>query len=146
MSEHEELQKLLRLKKYETPGEDYFENFVTEFRERQTSESLQSPSSFFALKQRTTEWFDDLGTAKWAVPAGSFATALLAFFALQSTSREKQISDTKPPVETSKEGTPAKPVFELQIQTSQDGAAAEIQKNSVLPTGFQGSTPAATAN
>ena len=143
MSEHEELQKLLRLKKYETPGEEYYENFVSEFRERRDQEALQS-SSFSLMKQRTTDWFEDLGHAKWAVPAGSFATALVAFFALQSVSREKQISDSKPPVESSKENPPANEVFKLQIPTTPDGASTNLQKSNVLPATFQGSS--ATGN
>ena len=133
MSENEDLQKLLRLKKYESPGEEYFENFVNEFRDRRDRESLQVPSSFSLVKQRTADWFEDLGHAKWAVPAGSFATVLVAFFALQSTSREKQSSENKPAVESPKEGNQ---VFELQIPTAPDGAAADPQNNKILPTKF----------
>jgi hypothetical protein len=33
--------RLIRLKRYETPGEVYFENFMDEFRERQRSEALR---------------------------------------------------------------------------------------------------------
>ena len=144
MSEHDDLEKLLRIKKYETPGEEYFENFVSEFRARRDRESLHNPTSFSLMKRRTADWFDDLGPAKWAVPAGSFATVLVAFFAIQSASREKQISDNKPPVESNKESNPTNPVFELQIPTAPDGAATEIQNDKVMPATFQGSS--ATSN
>ena len=39
-----ETDKLLRLKKYETPGEDYFAEFAENFKERQRSELLKQSS------------------------------------------------------------------------------------------------------
>ena len=39
--ENEEIQKLLRLKRYERPPEGYFEDFLSEFQSRQRSELLK---------------------------------------------------------------------------------------------------------
>jgi hypothetical protein len=41
MSEFEDIQRLIRLKRYETPGEDFVEDFVTQFHQRQRSEMLR---------------------------------------------------------------------------------------------------------
>mgnify|MGYP001278453102 FL=1 len=44
MEEFEKLQKLIRLKKYETPGEEFVDEFVARFRERQRQEMLKQPA------------------------------------------------------------------------------------------------------
>jgi hypothetical protein len=41
--EHDEITKLLRLKRYEQPEPEYFENFLEEFKERQRAQMLREP-------------------------------------------------------------------------------------------------------
>lgn len=48
--------KLIRLKRYETPGEVYFENFLDEFRERQRSEALRLSVVTLAMDRLLTWW------------------------------------------------------------------------------------------
>ena len=72
MKEHEDVQRLIRLKKYETPGEEYFQSFTESFKERQRSEMLRrSSAQIFA--ERVQVWFEETHHAKWLVPAGAAA-------------------------------------------------------------------------
>ncbi len=75
MKDSDEVQQLLRLKRYETPGEEYFDSFLNDFKDRQRSELL-SRSARSILTERVTVWFDELGSAKWLVPAGAAAAAI----------------------------------------------------------------------
>ena len=75
MKDSDEVRQLLRLKRYETPGEEYFDSFLNDFKNRQRSELL-SRSARSILTERVTVWFDELGSAKWLVPAGAVAAAI----------------------------------------------------------------------
>lgn len=83
----EQLQELLRLKNYETPGEGYIEEVLSEFHRRQRinrTAAVVSTPSFFETAQT---WFRDLGAAKWAVAAGGvYALLLIGFFMAPSQS------------------------------------------------------------
>lgn len=70
MNDHEDVQRLLRLKRYETPGETYFENFLEDFKERQRSELLQR-SSRSILFERIGVWFSETPGTQWALPAAA---------------------------------------------------------------------------
>ena len=74
MKDSDDIKKLLRLKKYETPGEDYFAGFVEEFKERQRTDMMKH-SSRELFTERFSMWFQELGNAKWLLPAGAAATA-----------------------------------------------------------------------
>ena len=43
MDNEDSITKLLRLKRYEQPPEDYFQNFLAEFQARQRSEVIHRP-------------------------------------------------------------------------------------------------------
>ncbi len=75
MKDTDEVRQLLRLKRYETPGEEYFDSFLNDFKNRQRSELL-SRSARSILTERITVWFDELGGAKWLIPAGAAAAAV----------------------------------------------------------------------
>lgn len=53
----DELQSLLRLKRYEQPEEGYFDDFLQEFQERQRSELLQTSARGLVM-ERVKTWFD----------------------------------------------------------------------------------------
>ncbi|MDF1741392.1 MAG: hypothetical protein P1U86_19685 [Verrucomicrobiales bacterium] len=72
MKDHEDVQRLIRLKKYETPGEEYFQNFSESFKERQRSEMLRRSSTEIFV-ERVQVWFEETHGAKWLVPAGAAA-------------------------------------------------------------------------
>lgn len=71
MSEPEEqIQKIIRLKKYEKPREGYFEDFLVEFQRRQRSELLKC-SSRSLFVERIGAWLRQIGAAKWVVGFGA---------------------------------------------------------------------------
>jgi len=71
-----DIQKLLRLKRYETPGPEYFEQFLTEFQHRQRVELIRTPLWKIAL-ERVQTWVADFQVPRLAY-AGSFAAIALA--------------------------------------------------------------------
>lgn len=75
MKDEEEVQKLIALKRYETPGDAYYEQFVENFKDRQRSEMLKH-SSRALLAERVSVWFDEMNGAKWLAPAGAVAAAV----------------------------------------------------------------------
>lgn len=77
MNEFENIQRLLRLKQYETPGDDFVEDFVTQFRERQRSELLRQ-SARGLLWERVNTFFSDVISPKWATATATAAFAIVA--------------------------------------------------------------------
>lgn len=76
MSEFEDIQRLIRLKRFETPAEDFVEDFIAQFHERQRSELLRQ-SARGLLWDRVSTYFEDFVSLKWA-GVGATACALLA--------------------------------------------------------------------
>ncbi len=77
-----EVQKLIRLKRYEQPtgGFDaYCEDFLFEFQQRQRVEMLRR-SSFSLWLEKVASWFWSFGTSKW-VWGGAAAYASVMMFA-----------------------------------------------------------------
>lgn len=58
MSEFDNLQRIIRLKRFETPGEDFVEDFVARFRERQRSELLRQSARGLLWERMVTFWED----------------------------------------------------------------------------------------
>ena len=56
-----ELQELIRLKRFEQPEEGYFDDFLTEFQQRQRSEILNTSARGLFL-ERVKAWFGELGS------------------------------------------------------------------------------------
>jgi len=82
--EQSEIQKLLRLKRYEKPRDGYFEDFLTEFQSRQRSEMLRR-SARSLLMERVGTYFSGLGKQRWFFGAGlAYATVMLGIFAWHS--------------------------------------------------------------
>ena len=82
MSEYEDLERLIRLKRYEQPPEGYFEDFLNEFQRRQRSELLQrsSRSLFF---ERLGTYASGFGKETWMLGAGAgvaYAMLMVYFF------------------------------------------------------------------
>lgn len=73
----QDVSKLIGLKRYESPGEEYFENFLDGFHQKQRRDLLQfSSRQLFA--ERVATWVAPHGRAAWMVPAGAVAAALAA--------------------------------------------------------------------
>lgn len=66
MSEFEDIQKLIRLKRFETPGEGFTEEFLREFHQRQRAVMLKQ-SSVELLRERVLTWWQHLTLPKWTL-------------------------------------------------------------------------------
>jgi len=71
MPEDTDIQKLLRLKRYEKPPEGYFDDFLLEFQRRQRTQLLRVPLGEI-LWERVNGWFDSV-----RVPAMAYAGILV---------------------------------------------------------------------
>ncbi|WP_050027493.1 hypothetical protein [Verrucomicrobium sp. BvORR034] len=75
MSDFEDIQNLIRLKRHEQPSPDFVDDFVHSFQQRQRAELLNN-SARGLLWERVTTYFDGLFAPKWAM-AGAAAVAML---------------------------------------------------------------------
>ncbi len=74
----EQVQKIVSLKRYETPRDGYFEDFLEEFQQRQRGELLQKSSTSLFL-ERVGTWFREVGSIKWVAGAGvAYAAVMVA--------------------------------------------------------------------
>ena len=78
MSDFEDIQRLIRLKRHEQPSEDFVEDFVSRFQQRQRAELLQQ-SARGLLWERVNTYFEGLFAPKWSWAAAS-AMALAGVF------------------------------------------------------------------
>ncbi|NNE91811.1 MAG: hypothetical protein HKN23_09200 [Verrucomicrobiales bacterium] len=72
--ESDYVSQLLRLKRYESPKQEYFEGFLTQFQTRQRQEML-SQSARGLLAERVGTWWWGLGKARWVYGAGAASVA-----------------------------------------------------------------------
>ena len=123
MSKYEEqVRKIISLKRYETPRDGYFEDFLAEFQERQRGELLQR-SSMSLFFERLATWFREVGSVKWVAGAGMAYAAVMAAILLwpdgpgptpdpnlnrQPASFEPDVNPVTPPAPPLKED-PGKP-------------------------------------
>ncbi len=75
MSEFDDIQRLIRLKRHECPPPGFVEDFVSAFQERQRSELLRH-SARGLLWERVTTYLEGLLNPKWAW-AGATAVAMM---------------------------------------------------------------------
>lgn len=68
----EDVQRLLRLKRYEQPGDDYFERFLDEFSQRQRAELLRRSSRQVLMDRLSTVWWEN-GLGRWTAAAAAAA-------------------------------------------------------------------------
>lgn len=87
MSENPDIERLLRLKRYEQPPEGYYETFLESFKERQRSEMLRQ-SARGLLVERVSTWFYGVGPRYWMVAGGATTAAMAAGFFLLPELRE----------------------------------------------------------
>ncbi len=75
MEDFEHIRRLIALKRYETPGDEYFEQFLKDFQKRQRAELLRMPAHRLLL-DRFQAWMDGSGKVWMASAAGAAATAM----------------------------------------------------------------------
>lgn len=91
MKNSDDVSKLIGLKRYETPGEEYFTRFAADFKERQRSEMLRQ-SSFSLLKERAQTWYHQTSSGTWMIPAGAAAAAVaIGVFAVAPREEEADL-------------------------------------------------------
>jgi hypothetical protein len=78
-SEHQDLQKLLQLKRYETPGEHFVEDFIQDFHHRQRTEMLNHSARSLLWERVSVAWHS-LMFPSWAPLAATACVAALASF------------------------------------------------------------------
>ena len=93
--EYQEVQNLIRLKRYEEPGNAYFEDFLESFHNRQREELLQH-SSRSLLMERVSTWLSGWRNgSKWIYAAGAaYAGLMLAYLAWPGQEAPSQIPST----------------------------------------------------
>ncbi|MAS91732.1 MAG: hypothetical protein CMO55_00935 [Verrucomicrobiales bacterium] len=74
MNDSEDVQRLIRLKRYETPGEEYFARFREELKDHQRAEMLKSSSRSLVV-ERIGLWLKEVNEPRWVLPAGATAAA-----------------------------------------------------------------------
>jgi len=77
MLNESDIQKLLRLKRYEQPAPEYFDTFLRDFHRRQRSELLRQPAWKIVL-ERVETFFSEHSMGRYAYAT---ATAAVLFFA-----------------------------------------------------------------
>ncbi len=77
MSDFDNLQRIIRLKRYETPGEDFVEDFVTRFQQRQRAELLRQSARGLLCERLTTFW-ENFVSPKWTAAAATACVAVVA--------------------------------------------------------------------
>lgn len=82
MTEFEEIQKLIRLKRHERPPEGFVDEFIVAFQQRQRSEMLQQ-SARGLLWERVTTYFSEVLNPKWAWATATVAAVSLLGFTLR---------------------------------------------------------------
>jgi hypothetical protein len=80
MSDEYPMHRIIRLKRYEQPPEDYFEDFLHEFHRRQRAELLR-PSFQSQLLERISSIFSEMRVSGMAY-AGATAVAVVATVAI----------------------------------------------------------------
>jgi hypothetical protein len=77
MPDETEIQKLLRLKRYEQPSPEYFRTFLHDFHRRQRAEILRQPAWKIAL-DRVTAFFSEHSMGRYAYASATAAVLLFA--------------------------------------------------------------------
>ncbi len=121
-----QLKTLLALKRHERPEEDYWQDFLCEFHQRQHQQAAVK-SKFASFVENFSTWLTNIGPSKWAYGAGLvYATVTVAFF-LMPKSTEVEHAPVSP-ASYQVVPTPAPSVEKLEqldLSPSTQGAAGE---------------------
>ena len=74
-----DIQKLIRLKRFECPPEGAVDDFLEEFQDRQRKQALTG-SSTKLLFERVTTYMSSFGKQKWLYGAGAAYACVMLFF------------------------------------------------------------------
>lgn len=93
-TQFEATRKLIALKRYETPGEAYFERFLEEFKERQRGEMMKI-SAWQLLKERLDTWLRGWHGYRW-LSAGAGAVAAAVVTTVMMWPKTTAMDDSQP--------------------------------------------------
>lgn len=79
MSEFENIQRLIQLKRFEKPEEGFTEEFLHQFHQRQRAEMLKQ-SSLQLFWERTATWWNNLLVPKWGIAAAASAVCVMSLW------------------------------------------------------------------
>lgn len=116
--EFETIRKLMRLKRHETPGESFTEDFLREFHRRQR-DVAQRQSGLDRFLQMVGDKFESFLNPKWGLAAAAAVIALVAVFlnglntstpaSNQPTQAATKVEDSKKKDAEQKDGLKNKP-------------------------------------
>ena len=84
------MQDLLALKRYETPGDEYFDSFVDNFHRRQRQELMASREKA-GLGQKLQTLFSQLGWGKALLGAGAAYAAVAVFISVSGVDQNQVV-------------------------------------------------------
>lgn len=91
MNDHEDIQKLIGLKRYELPPEGFVEDLLVKLHERQRSELLHQSSLGLAWERLIT-YVQHWSTPQWSVAAVTAALMIAALFAINHSSADSALA------------------------------------------------------
>lgn len=104
-----ETQRLIRLKRYEQPREDYFEDFLVEFQRRQRAEMIQRPIWQIAW-ERTNLWLESFRVPTVAYVGILMAAAVTTGLIMNSQNSSSSVVLNSPAPVSVTSSTPTNPV------------------------------------
>ncbi len=100
-SELTPVQQLLRLKRHEKPADDFVEDFIAAFHERQRSELLKQ-SARGLLWERASMYWENYAAPKWGIAAAAAVAVMAAAWWLMPV---EKISFAKPEIAAQETGS-----------------------------------------
>ncbi len=114
MSEFEDIQRLIRLKRFEQPEEGFTENFLHQFHQRQRAEMLQQ-SSLELFWERVTTWWNNLLVPKWGMVAAAASVCAMSLWLLSRPVENSSAALTAAPVVPEKAFVPKLDLSDLPL-------------------------------
>jgi len=114
MSEFEDIQRLIRLKRFEKPEEGFTENFLQQFHQRQRAEMLKQSSVELFWERATTLW-ENLLVPKWSLVAAAVAVCAMSLWVLSPPAAKPAAAVTVTPVVPEKAFVPKMDLSDLPM-------------------------------
>lgn len=99
MSEFEDIQRLIRLKRFEQPGEGFTEDFLRQFHQRQRAEMLKQ-SSLELFWERATTWWNHLTAPKWGIVSAAAVVCITSVWLMAGQKSSVEVTTVPMPVPT----------------------------------------------
>lgn len=134
----DDIQRLIRLKRHESPGEGYTEDFLARFQQRQREELLRK-SSLELLIERISTRFEALLSPRWALAGAAAAVCVVGIWVYSNPSSAGAGSVAGKTEQTSPSG-------KSESEEAQGKPSETKRDPKALPAkGWQDGTPATAA-